>query len=82
MRILGLQGICPKRWRTTTDIDGDDAQPVDAVARQWDTGALNQVGVGAAHRVRDGEQHHPVEGLHRRLLGINTMALAIESEFN
>ena len=46
MRGLGLKGICPKRWRTTTVIDGADAYPVDAVKRQWDTGELNQVWVG------------------------------------
>ena len=46
MRRLGLQGICPKRWKTTTLIDNADAYPVDAVKRQWDTGGLNQVWVG------------------------------------
>jgi transposase InsO family protein len=46
MRRLGLRGISPKRWRTTTIIDGTDAYPVDAVKRRWDTGALNQVWVG------------------------------------
>lgn len=46
MRRLGLRGVCPKRWRTTTVIDGADAYPVDVVKRQWDTGALNQVWVG------------------------------------
>ena len=46
MRRLGLRGICPKRWRTTTVVDGADAYPVDAVKRQWDTGSLNQVWVG------------------------------------
>lgn len=46
MRRLGLKGICPKRLRTTTVIDGADAYPVDAVKRQWDTGALNLVWVG------------------------------------
>ena len=40
-RRLGLRGICPKRWRTTTIIDRADAYPVDAVKRQWDTGELN-----------------------------------------
>ena len=37
MRRLGLRGICPRRWRTTTIIDGADAYPVDAVKREWDT---------------------------------------------
>ena len=46
MRQLGLRGICPKRWRTTTLVDGADTYPVDAVKREWDTGALNQVWVG------------------------------------
>lgn len=46
MRRLGLAGICPKRWKTTTLIDNADAYPVDVVKRQWDTGALNQVWVG------------------------------------
>ena len=46
MRRLGLAGICPKKWKTTTIIDHADAYPVDAVKRQWDTGALNQVWVG------------------------------------
>ena len=46
MRALGLVGICPKRWKTTTVIDHADAYPVDAVKRQWDTGALDQVWVG------------------------------------
>lgn len=46
MRKLGLRGICPKRWRTTTIIDGADAYPTDAVKREWDTGQLNQVWVG------------------------------------
>ena len=46
MRRLGLVGICPKRLKTTTVIDHADAYPVDAVKREWDTGALNQVWVG------------------------------------
>ncbi len=46
MKRLGLVGICPKKWRTTTIIDHADAYPVDAVKRKWDTGALNQVWVG------------------------------------
>ena len=41
MRRLGLRGICPKRWKTTTVTDNADTYPVDAVKRQWDTGALN-----------------------------------------
>ncbi len=46
MRRLGLKGVSPKRWRTTTIVDAADAYPVDAVKRQWDVGALNQVWVG------------------------------------
>lgn len=46
MRRLGLAGISPKKWKTTTIIDHADAYPVDAVKRQWDTGTLNQVWVG------------------------------------
>ncbi|WP_241987048.1 hypothetical protein [Cryobacterium sp. Sr3] len=36
-------GISPKYWRTTTVSQAEDAYPVDAVKRQWDTEALNQV---------------------------------------
>ena len=46
MQRLGLVGVCPKKWKTTTIIDHADAYPVDAVKREWDTGALNQVWVG------------------------------------
>lgn len=46
MRKLGLKGICPKKWKTTTILDHAGAYPGDAVKRQWDTGALNQVWVG------------------------------------
>lgn len=46
MRRLGLVGVCPKKWKSTTIIDHADAYPVDAVKRQWDTGSLNQVWVG------------------------------------
>jgi putative transposase len=46
MRRLGLRGVCPKRWRTTTVVDRGDAYPPDAVARVWDTGTLNRVWVG------------------------------------
>jgi transposase InsO family protein len=46
MRKLGLRGICPKRWKTTTVIDSGDTYPADATKRQWDTGALNAVWVG------------------------------------
>ena len=46
MRRLGLRGICPKKWRTTTVIDAEDAYPADAAKRAWDTGVLNAVWVG------------------------------------
>ena len=46
IRRLGIKGLCPKRWRTTTVVNSADAYPVDAVKREWDTGALNQVWVG------------------------------------
>src|SRR4051794_36656932 len=52
MRRLGLRGICPKRWRTTTIVDHADAYPLDAVARAWDTGTLNRVWVGDITYVR------------------------------
>lgn len=41
MRRLGLRGICPKRWRTTTIVDPADTCPADAAKRAWDTGVLN-----------------------------------------
>ena len=46
MRRLGLRGICPKKWRTTTITDTQDSYPPDAVTRVWDTGMLNCVWVG------------------------------------
>ena len=46
MRRLGLRGICPRKWRTTTILDHDDAYPTDAVKRTWDTGILNAIWVG------------------------------------
>ena len=46
MRKLGLRGICPKKWRTTTILDHADAYPPDATKRRWDTGVLNAVWVG------------------------------------
>ena len=46
MRKLGLRGICPKKWRTTTLTDSSDTYPPDAVNRAWDTGVLNTVWVG------------------------------------
>ena len=46
MRKLGLRGICPRRWRTTTELDSNDTYPPDAAKRAWDTGVLNAVWVG------------------------------------
>jgi hypothetical protein len=46
MRRLGLRGICPKRWRTTTIVDAADTYPADAAKRVWDTGTVNSVWVG------------------------------------
>ena len=46
MRKLGLRGICPKKWRTTTLVDPADTYPADAAKRAWDTGVLNAVWVG------------------------------------
>jgi len=55
MRKLGLKGVCPKRWKTTTVINRDDAYPVDVVQRRWDTGALNHVWVGDISYLRTWE---------------------------
>ncbi|SFI36833.1 Transposase InsO and inactivated derivatives, partial [Nocardioides psychrotolerans] len=46
MRKLGLRGICPRPWRTTTQRETGDTYPPDAVQRQWDTGVINAVWVG------------------------------------
>jgi putative transposase len=46
MRRLGLRGICPRKWRTTTITDTQDSYPPDAVTRVWDTGMVNRVWVG------------------------------------
>jgi len=46
MRKLGLRGVCPKRWKTTTVTDPGDTYPPDVVKRRWDTGALNTVWIG------------------------------------
>ena len=55
MAKLGLRGVCPKRWKKTTIRNGDDAYPADVVQRRWDTGALNQVWVGAISYLRTWE---------------------------
>jgi putative transposase len=46
MRKLGLRGICPRRWRTTTTREDGDTYPPDVAQRVWDTGVLNAVWVG------------------------------------
>ncbi len=46
MRRLGLRGVCPKRWKTTTVTDTGDTYPSDVVKRAWDTGTMNAVWVG------------------------------------
>ncbi len=46
MRKLGLRGVCPKRWKTTTVTDAGDTYPTDVVKRTWDTGTLNAIWVG------------------------------------
>jgi hypothetical protein len=55
MAKLGLKGVCPKRWKTTTIIDRADAYPVDVVQRRFDVGALNQVWVGDISYLRTWE---------------------------
>ena len=55
MRKLGLRGICPKRWKTTTVTDRSDTYPPDAVKRQWDTGVLNAVWIGDISYLRTWE---------------------------
>ena len=45
MRKLGLRGVCPRRWRTTTQRDERDSYPPDAAKRVWD-GVLNAVWIG------------------------------------
>ncbi len=46
MRRLGLRGVCPRRWRSTTVREGGDTYPPDLPERQWDSGVLNAVWVG------------------------------------
>ena len=46
MRKLGLRGICPRQWRTTTVREDGDTYPPDIAKRQRDTGVLNAVWVG------------------------------------
>jgi transposase InsO family protein len=55
MRKLGLKGVCPKRWKTTTITNTSDTYPSDLVQRRFDTGALNQVWVGDISYLRTWE---------------------------
>jgi len=55
MSKLGLVGVCPKRWKTTTILDRTDSYPVDQVQRKWDVGALNQIWVGDISYLRTWE---------------------------
>ena len=55
MRRLGLRGICPRRWRTTTQRDTGDTYASDIAKRQWDTGVLNAVWVGDISYLRTWE---------------------------
>jgi len=50
MRKLGLVGIYPRKWKTTTITDHADAYPADATKRKWDTGTLDTVWVGDIER--------------------------------
>jgi len=55
MRKLGLRGVYPKRWKTTTITDTTDTYPVDVVQRKWDVGTLNQIWVGDISYLRTWE---------------------------
>jgi len=55
MRKLGLVGVCPKRWKTTTITNTTNTYPVDVVQRKWDVGALNQIWVGDISYLRTWE---------------------------
>ena len=46
MADLGLQGVFPKRFKTTTLRDNSDSYPEDLALRVWDKGAVNQLWVG------------------------------------
>jgi putative transposase len=55
MRKLGLRGICPRRWRTTTQRGAGDTYPPDVAKRQWDTGVLDGIWVGDVTYLRTWE---------------------------
>ena len=46
MRNLGLKGVFPRRFQTTTLRDNADTYPEDLAGRQWDKGEVNQLWVG------------------------------------
>ena len=46
MRNLGLKGVFPRRFKTTTLRDNADTYPEDLAQRNWDKGEVNQVWVG------------------------------------
>lgn len=46
MADLGLQGVYPKRFKTTTLRDNADTYPEDLAERDWDKGDMNQLWVG------------------------------------
>ena len=68
MRKLGLRGICPKRWRTTTLTEKTDTYPADAAKRVWDTGTLNRVWVGDISYLRTWEGWLYLATVNRRAL--------------
>ena len=46
MADLGLQGVFPKRFKTTTLRSNADTYPEDLAQRAWDKGSVNQVWIG------------------------------------
>ena len=46
MRSLGLKGVFPRRFQTTTLRDNADACPDDLAQRNWDKGEINRLWVG------------------------------------
>ena len=46
MRNLGLKGVFPRRFKTTTLRNNADTYPEDLAQRNWDKGEVNQVWVG------------------------------------
>lgn len=55
MRRLGLVGVCPQRWKTTTATNDNDTYPPDLVNREWDTGVLDAVWIGDVTYLRTWE---------------------------